>query len=163
MQQLKDALTSAPVLSHYDFELPTKVETDASDGVVSGILSQQQKDELWKPVAFFTKTMSPAECNYPIHDKELLAIIKAFEEWRAYLEGLQRKEPFLVYSDHQALEYFITTKKLSARQARWAELLARYNFQIKYQLGKENYKADALTRGEEDVKTQNALKDKTRF
>ena len=58
-----------------------------------------------------------------------------------------------MYSDHQALEYFITTKKLSARQARWAELLARYNFQIKYQPGKENHKADALTRREEDVKT----------
>ena len=69
------------MLLHYDFSLPTKVETDASDGVVSGILSQQQKDELWRPVAFFTKTMTPAECNYPIHDKELLAIIKAFKEW----------------------------------------------------------------------------------
>ena len=62
--------------------------------------------------------MSPAECNYPIYNKELLAIIKAFKEWRAYLEGLQREEPFLVYSDYQALEYFITTKKLSARQAK---------------------------------------------
>ena len=107
--------------------------------------------------------MTLAECNYLIHDKELLAIIKAFEEWRAYLEGLQREDPFLVYSDHQALEYFMTTKKLSARQARWAELLARYNFQIKYQLGKENHKADVLTRREEDVKTQNELKEKTRF
>jgi len=61
--------------------------------------------------------MTLAECNYPIYNKELLAIIKAFEEWRAYLEGLQRQDPFLVYSDHQALEYFMTTKKLSAKQA----------------------------------------------
>jgi hypothetical protein len=62
--------------------------------------------------------MQPPELNYDIHDKEMLAIIRALEEWRAELEGLQTELLFLIYSDHRALEYFMTTKKLSARQAR---------------------------------------------
>ena len=94
--------------------------------------------------------MNSAECNYPIHDKELLAIIRAFEEYRAELEGLAN--PTQVYSDHKALEYFMTTKNLSTRQARWAELLSRYHFKIIYRAGKANQKADALTRREEDIK-----------
>jgi hypothetical protein len=106
------------------------LETNALDGVISGILSQKQRDDLWRPIAYFSKTMNSAECNYPIHDKELLAIVRAFEEYRAELEGLAN--PTQVYSDHKALEYFMTTKNLSARQARWAELLSRYHFKIMY-------------------------------
>jgi hypothetical protein len=74
--------------------------------------------------------MNLAECNYPIYNKELLVIIWAFEEYRAELEGLAN--PTQVYSDYKALEYFITTKNLSARQARWAELLSQYYFKIMY-------------------------------
>ena len=62
--------------------------------------------------------MQAVELNYNIHDKEMLAIILALQEWRAWLEGLQVEELFRIYSDHRALEYFMTTKKLSARQAR---------------------------------------------
>lgn len=132
------------------------VETDASDRVVSGVLSQKQRDDLWRPVACFSKNMNPAEGNYAIHDKELLAIIRAFEQWRAELEGLA--QPLKVYSDHKALEYFMTTKNLSARQARWAELLSRYHFTIMYWPGQSNQKADALTRREEDTYAQNLVK-----
>ena len=60
---------------------------------------------------------SDAECNYGIHDKEMLAIIRALQEWRAELEGLQLRKRFDIYTDHRALEYFMTTKKLNARQA----------------------------------------------
>ena len=74
--------------------------------------------------------MQAAELNYDVHDKELLAVVLAIKEWRAWLEGLQTKEPFLLYSDHRALEYFMTTKKLTARQARWAELLTQYHFRL---------------------------------
>jgi Reverse transcriptase (RNA-dependent DNA polymerase)/RNase H-like domain found in reverse transcriptase len=88
---LKKLLISAPILRHYDPELPTKIETDASDGVVAGILSQQHGNE-WHPIAYFSKTMAPAERNYDIHDKEMLAIIRALNEWKAELEGLQGKE-----------------------------------------------------------------------
>ena len=105
----------APILRYYDHELVTMMETDASNGVVAGVLLQQDpQTKLWYPVAFFSKTMQLAELNYDIHDKEILAIILALGEWRAELEGLQ-ETLFLVYSDHQALQYFMTTKKLSAR------------------------------------------------
>ena len=96
--------------------------------------------------------MAPAECNYEIHDKELLAIIRALEQWRAELEGLKSK--IQIYTDHRALEYFMTKRQLTARQARWADILSRFNFQIIYQPGKQNMKADALTRRKEDHDSQ---------
>ena len=133
------------------------VETDASNGVLAGLLSQEDPEsKLWHPVAFFSKTIVPAELNYDIHDKEMLAIIRAFEEWRAELEGLQ-VTPFQVYSDHRALEYFMTTKKLSARQARWAEFLSQYDFKLMYREGKANARADALSRMENDVREQDKV------
>jgi hypothetical protein len=116
--RLKRAMLEAPILRYYDFELPTRVETDASNGVVARVLSQQDsRSQFWHLVAYFSKTMQPAEMNYDIHDKEMLAIILSLEEWRAELKGLQRTL-FTIYSDYRALEYFMTTKKLSARQAR---------------------------------------------
>lgn len=128
------------------------METDASDNIVAAILSQlSPEDGLWHPVAYLSRSMTPAEQNYEIHDKELLAIIVALNEWRAELEGLQRSDRFLIFSDHQALQYFMTTKRLNARQARWAEFLSRFHFLIKYRAGKMNVCADALTRRDQDV------------
>ena len=92
------------------------LETDASDGVVAGILSQLHPDGEWHPIAFFSKTMAPAECNYEIHDKEMLAIIRSLSQWRAELQGIGSKVK--IYTDHKALEYFITKKELTSRQAR---------------------------------------------
>src|SRR5436190_14921284 len=77
---LKSCLTTTPILAHYDPQRPTMLETDASDGVVAGILSQQDSDQQWHPIAYFSKTMAPAEHNYEIHDKEMLAIIRALEQ-----------------------------------------------------------------------------------
>ena len=91
------------------------METDASDGVVAGVLSQLADDGIWHPIGYFSKTMAPAECNYAIHDKEMLAIIRSMEFWRSELEGLQREERFTILTDHKALEYFITTKVLLSR------------------------------------------------
>jgi transposase InsO family protein len=161
--QLKISILSAPVLQHYHADRQTIVETDASDGVVGGVLSQQDPStKLWHPIAYFSKTMQAAELNYDIHDKELLAVVLAIKEWRAWLEGLQTKEPFLLYSDHRALEYFMTTKKLTARQARWAELLTQYHFKLQYRTGKANERADALSRKTEDIEQQQRAKDQYR-
>ena len=74
------------------------------------------------PVAFFSKKLIPAECNYKIYDKELLAIIQSLEEWRAKLAGTE--DLIQILTDHKALEYFMMTKKLTRRQARWAEFLS---------------------------------------
>jgi hypothetical protein len=95
--------------------------------------------------------MSTTEHNYDIHDKEMLAIVRVLEEWRPELEGLQRKDCFEIFTHHHALEYFMTTKRLNARQARWSEILSRYYFIIKYRPGKQNTLADALTRREGDI------------
>ena len=100
--------------------------------------------------------MLPAECNYPIHDKELLAIVKSLAQWRPELQSQFKR--IQIYTDHRALEYFMTTKALTARQARWAEALASYCFTIQYRPGKENGKADALTRRTDDTAHQDAMK-----
>jgi hypothetical protein len=79
-KKLKKCLTEAPVLCHYQPERPTQVKTDAADSIVTAVLSQLYKDEQWHPVAFYSATMVPAKRNYNIHDKEMLAIIKALKE-----------------------------------------------------------------------------------
>ncbi|EED22559.1 gag/polymerase/env polyprotein, putative [Talaromyces stipitatus ATCC 10500] len=83
--KLKRCLASAPVLCHYQPELPSQLETNASDGVVAAVFSQLQEDGHWHLVAYFSKTMTDAEFNYDIYDKELLAIVSALKEWRAEL------------------------------------------------------------------------------
>lgn len=143
-QELKDAFISAPVLRRFDINKPSTVETDSSDGVTGGILSQPDDHGLLHPVAYFSTRMAPAECNYEIYDKELLAVIRAFEEWRPELEGAPHK--IGVITDHKNLEYFMTTKQLSRRQARWSEYLSRFDFEIKFRPGHLNSQADALTR-----------------
>lgn len=143
-EELKRRFTEAPILAIFDPEQPIIVETDASDYAIGACISQMGKDGRLHPIAFYSRKMSPAEANYDIHDKELLAIVAAFQEWRVYLEG--SKYPVKVFTDHKNLTWFTTTKKLNRRQVRWAELLASYNFQIHYQKGTENGRADALSR-----------------
>ena len=155
-EELKARLTSSEILRHYDLELQSMVETDASDGVIAGVLSQQHPDGQWYPVAYFSKTMAPAECNYGIHDKEMLAIVKSLDQWRPELEGTAKR--IQIFTDHKALEYFMTTKQLTGRQARWAEALASYHFIIMYRTGKQNAKADALTRRDNEIEQQDQLK-----
>ena len=88
--------------------------------------------------------MVPAECNYEIYNKELLAIIKAFENQRPELEG--SSVPVKILTDYRGLEYFQTKRTLTRRQARQAEKLSEFNFVITYRDGKSNIKADALIR-----------------
>ena len=143
-EQMKKAVTSAPVLRHFDRERKAVLETDSSDYVNGGVLSQYDDDGVLHPVAFFSKSMLPAECNYEIYDKELLAIIKCLEHWRPELEATDL--PIDIYTDHKALEHFMTSKELTRRQARWSQKLSEFNFRIMYQTGPRNAKADALTR-----------------
>lgn len=149
---LKQAFTTAPVLRHFDPDREIIVETDASDYVSAGIMSQYDDKGELHPVAFFSKKHSPAECNYEIYDKELLAIVRAFEEWRPHLESVPTR--IKVLTDHKNLEYFMTTKLLNRRQARWSEFLSRFDFVITYRPGKQGGKPDALTRRPGDRPTQ---------
>ncbi len=81
-----------------------RVETDASDFMMGAVLSQQQKDGMWRPVAFISKSLNPAERNYEVYDKELLAVMHALYEWSHYLKGV--KEQIEILTDHQNLMYF---------------------------------------------------------
>jgi hypothetical protein len=148
-ETLKQAFTTAPILRHFDYDHEIIVETDASNYISAGILSQYDDEGLLHPIDFFSKKHTPAECNYDIYDKELMAIVRAFEEWRPELEGALH--PIHVLSDHKNLEYFMSTKLLNRRQTRWAEYLSRFNFKIVYRPGKAGGKPDALTRRSGDL------------
>jgi hypothetical protein len=141
---LKHHFTSAPILRHFAFDKPAFVECDASDYAIGSILSQEDDEGILHPVAFDSRKLAPAEMNYAIHDKELLAIFWSFQRWRSYLLGTEH--PTIVLTDHNALEYFMSSKQLTRRQARWAEVLSEYNFVIKYRPGKQSEKPDALSR-----------------
>ncbi|KAG8713777.1 hypothetical protein FRC09_018344 [Ceratobasidium sp. 395] len=146
-EALKQALKSAPLLIQPDPSKQFYLETDASDFATGGVLSQIAEDGKMHPIAFLSKSSSPAERNYDIYNKELLAVIKCFKEWRHLLEGTEL--PIQVLSDHKNLGYFQTTKELRGRLARWANFLADFNFQILYRPGAQNKRADLLSRKEE--------------
>ena len=148
-ERLRDAFSIDMILAHFDFNKATVIEVDASDYVVAGVLSQRDSQDVLRPVAYFSKKMTPQECNYEIYDKELLAIVRAFEEWTPEVAGAN--EPVSVYTDHQSLQYFMTTKQLNRRQARWSEFLSEFKFIIHPVAGKKNTKADALTRRSQDL------------
>ena len=108
-------------------------------------MSQQSTaDGKWHPVAFYSKSLSSMEWNYEIHDKEMLAIIRALEEWRHFLEGVTH--PVEIWTNHKNLEYFMMAKKLNRRQACWSLHLARFDFLLHHCPGHIMGKPDALSR-----------------
>ncbi|KAH9271473.1 hypothetical protein BASA83_006326 [Batrachochytrium salamandrivorans] len=111
---------------------------------ISGVLSQFDDLDQIRPVAFYARQMNSAERNYEIYDKELLAIVDSFKHWRHFLQG--GLHPVTVLCDHKSLEYFMSTKKLTRRQARWSLELSEYDFSITHRPGKLNGRADALSR-----------------
>ncbi|KAK1909008.1 hypothetical protein P3342_011085 [Pyrenophora teres f. teres] len=143
-ERLKQVFLEAPVLEMYDPRRKTRVETDASDYALGAVLSQQSEDGKWRPVFYHSRKFSGAELNYDVHDKELLGVVDAFEQWEVYLLGLPHQID--VFSDHQNLTSFMTTKKLNRRQVRWAEMLSQFDFKITHRAGSLNGAADALSR-----------------
>ncbi len=144
-ERLKGLLTSAPILITPDPERQFIVEVDASDVGVGAILSQRSPlDNKVHPCAFYSHRLSSAEHNYDVGNRELLAIRLALGEWRHWLEGAS--VPFIVWTDHQNLEYIRSAKRLNARQARWALFFGRFDFTISFRPGSKNLKPDALSR-----------------
>ena len=141
---LKQAFTSAPILMHVDPMRRFILEADASDFALGSVLSQTSDDGELHPVAFHSRKFEAAEINYEIHDKELLAIVDSFQQWRHFLEGSSQQ--IIVYNDHKNLTYFQSARVLNCRQARWAQFLTRFDFVILYRLGIQQGKADALSR-----------------
>ena len=127
-EQLKRLFTTAPILAHFDLDRDVIIETDTSDYVSAGVLSQYGEDGILYPVAIFSTMHSPAECNYEIYDKDLMAIVRTFEHWCVELQSVENAIQAL--SVHKNLEYFMTSKLHNRRQARWAEFPSRFNFKI---------------------------------
>jgi len=143
-ERLKIAVTTAPTLASPQDSEPFCIEADSSDFASRAVLSQQLPgEEKWHPVAFYSKSLSPVEWNYEIHDKEMLAIIHALEEWRHFLEGACY--PVEIWTDHKNLEYFMTAKKLNHRQAQWSLYLARFDFKLVHRPGRSMGKPNALS------------------
>ncbi|QRW18646.1 Retrotransposable element Tf2 protein [Rhizoctonia solani] len=143
-QELKVLVTKSPVLIHSNPELPYYLETDASGVAMGAILSQRGSDNRLHPIAYMSKSFSGAEGNYDTHDKELLAIIKALEEWRIFLEATNK--PVQVFTDHCNLEYWMQARTFNQQHARWRVFLSDFNFEIHYCPGKQSGKPDALSR-----------------
>ena len=142
--ELKRALTSAPVLAHPDPQRQWTVQTDASGYAIGAVLSQVQEDGTTRPVAFWSQKLNSAERNYSATERELMAIVKATEHWRVYLHG--SPHPVLLRSDHKPLVYLNGKAELGMRLSRWMEALCDLTFEIGYVKGKDNAAADALSR-----------------
>jgi len=142
--ELKQRFTDQPILLVFDPDKPITVETDASDAALGACLSQSGPSGRLQPVAYHSRKLSGPELRYDVHDKELLAIVDAYKSWRVYLEGPRHQ--VTVYTDHENLRYFLTTKELNRRQIRWYEELSSFNCKIIYRKGSENARADALSR-----------------
>jgi hypothetical protein len=160
-QAIKDIVVSREcltVIDHSDTSKRIFVTTDASDTCTGAVLSFGECWKTARPVAFDSMTLKSAELNYPVHEKELLAIMRALRRWKVDLLGSE----FLVYTDHRTLLNFNTQKDLSRRQSRWMEELSIYNLKFVYVKGEDNCVADALSRAPLNVRTVDNLEEAER-
>ena len=126
----------APVLRLSDFFKPFEVACDASGVGIGGVLSQEGH-----PIAFFSKKLNETQQRYSTYDKEFYVVVQALRYWRHYLFP----QEFVLYSDHEALRFLYSQKKLNSRHENWVEFLQAYTFVLKHKVGIENKVADALS------------------
>src|SRR5258707_671825 len=144
LQCTEEHCTSTLMLTFPSKSSPFHLECDASNFATGAVLSQQQEDGLFHLVGFMSKSFSDMEHNYQIHDKEMLAIMCALEEWRHFLEGSDQK--FKIHTDHKNLSYFREAHKLNRRQARWSLYLSRFDFVLTHKPRRQMGRPDALSR-----------------
>ncbi len=140
---MKRCMTETFILRHFDQTCNFILEIDSFDYVNDEILSQYDDEEVLHSIAFYSKSMFSAKCNYEIYDKKLLIIIQVFEHW--WLELKLINISIKMFIDHQALISLMKDKELSRHQMRWVQKLADFNFKIMYQSDKQNIKINALT------------------
>ncbi|GJW91669.1 reverse transcriptase domain-containing protein [Tanacetum coccineum] len=140
-ETLKKKLTEAPILIDPDWDLPFELMCDASDFTIGAILGQRHKRH-FRPIHYASKTMTDAESHYTTKEKEMLAVVYAFEKFRSYL--ILNKS--IVYTDHSALKYLFAKKDSKARLLRWVLLLQEFKFKVIDTKGAENLAADHLSR-----------------
>ncbi|GJW60363.1 reverse transcriptase domain-containing protein [Tanacetum coccineum] len=140
-QTLKKKLTEAPILIAPNWDQPFEIMCDASDYAIGAVLGQRIEKH-FRPIHYASKTMTEAETNYTTTEKEMLAVVYAFEKFRSYL--IMNKS--VVYTDHSALKYLFNKKDAKARLLRWVLLLQEFDFSVIDTKGAENYAADHLSR-----------------
>ncbi|GKE76571.1 reverse transcriptase domain-containing protein [Tanacetum coccineum] len=138
---LKKKLTEAPILIAPDWDLPFELMCDASDFAIGAVLGQRHEKH-FKPIHYASKTMNEAESHYTTTEKEMLAVVYAFEKFQSYL--ILNKS--IVYTDHSALKYLFAKKDSKARLLRWVLLLQEFDFNVIDTKGAENLAADHLSR-----------------
>ncbi|GLI61647.1 hypothetical protein VaNZ11_004071 [Volvox africanus] len=131
-QVLKDTPTSAPFM----------LTTDASDYATGGVLSQVQNG-VERVIAYESRKLTPAERNYPAHDREMLAVVHCLRVWWHHLKG---PHPVTIWTDNSAVSAFKTQPRLNRRQVRWLADLEEFNYVIEHKPGKTNVVADAVSR-----------------
>ena len=141
-QRLKNALCSQPTLQMPDFRRGLIVQTDASDRGVGAVLSQMAEDGSDQPAGYFSRKLLTREEKYSTIEKECLAIKLAVQAFRVYLLG----RPFIIQTDHRALEWLDRVKENNGRLTRWSLFLQPYQFTVHYRPGKRNANADTLSR-----------------
>ncbi|KAG3010780.1 hypothetical protein PC120_g14872 [Phytophthora cactorum] len=140
---VKQGLTEAPILAVADQDRPFHVVCDASDFATGCALMQHDHEGRDRVVYYQSRQLKPAERNYPVHDKVLLAMKYALAKFRVYLLG---SGPFVVYTDHASLRTAVEWPHISQRMARWLSFFTEYDFWVEYKPGRLNVVADALSR-----------------
>lgn len=140
-QELKQRLSSAPILIQADYSKPFILRTDASSYALGAVLLQGEGNEE-RPIEYASRLLIPAERNYSTTEREALAVVWAVERFRGYIEGHE----VIVGSDHQPLKWLLTLKSPSGRLVRWALKLQCFNLKFQYTPGKANVIADTLSR-----------------
>lgn len=141
---LKEKLTSAPVIVAPDWDLPFELMCDASDLAVGAVLGQR-KGRVLHVIYYASKTLIDAQINYATTEKEMLAVVFAFDKFRSYLIGSK----VIVYTDHAALKYLFEKKDAKLRLIRWVLLLQEFDIEIWDKKGTENQVANHLSRIEQ--------------
>ena len=139
---LTEALATSPVLVHPDFDKPFILFTDASDVAVGAILAQHDDNKVDHPIAYYSKTLSKAERNYSVTERECLAVLLAIKQFRPFLYGTH----FTVVTDHSSLKWLQQMKDPDGRLARWALKLQHHDFTIEHRAGAIHQNADGLSR-----------------
>nr|GEZ46619.1 reverse transcriptase domain-containing protein [Tanacetum cinerariifolium] len=138
---LKEKLTEAPILIAPNWDQPFELMCDASDYAVGAVLGQRVEKH-FRPIHYTSKTMNQAETNYTTTEKEMLAVVYAFENFCSYL--IMNRS--IVYTNHSALKYLFSKKDAKARLLRWILLLQEFDFKVIDTKGAENYADNHLLR-----------------
>nr|GEV03813.1 hypothetical protein [Tanacetum cinerariifolium] len=138
-QTMEEKLTEAPILIAPNWDQAVELMCDSSDYAVGAVLGQSVEKH-FRPIHYASKTMTQAETNYTTTEKEMLAVVYAFEKFRSYL--IMNKS--IVYTDHSALKYLFAKKDVKARLLRWILLLQEFDFKVIDTKGAENYDANHL-------------------